>query len=98
MNHDIDKLMFIIMKLVKDKRRLVLNADVVSDILKLVKESDLNDKLAFDLLVEVYKYARLASTHITLDPRYDENWKSGTILDIKEAQEKKNLRRIALVI
>ena len=88
---DIKKLLYIIEQKNNDKSVIYNCKEEVILITNLIEQRELNDKLTYDLLVELYKYIIFSNIHFTVDPRVEEDLRSSYILSVKNAIENKNL-------
>lgn len=88
---DIKKLLYIIEQKNNDKSVIYNCKEEVILITNLIEQRELNDKLTYDLLVELYKYIIFSNIHFTVDPRVEEDLRRSYILSVKNAIENKNL-------
>lgn len=71
--------------------KVPMDKEIYNEIIDLIINSTMKDEDKISLLVEMYRYGYYNEVRISLDPRGDRNFKTSTLIKIKDALEKNEL-------
>ena len=91
MNNDVKRLVLIVEKELNNASLNLPYKDFVSEIINLLKIKVMDEKIKYDVLVELFKYVKFGDTVTSIDMRGDKSIKFSALNNIKDAIDKNTL-------